>query len=137
MSLMIFIFVCFSGLSIMFFFILRGQEKIHSALREELAMMRAHMQQMDAKISGEPMAEQTHKQGLQYATPHSAQSNPLPQTDTLNRENPSHRPEGPDTFDRFAPPESLSMDAPTASTARSTPSNGLDLHFDPQQDFRR
>lgn len=126
MSLMIFIFLCFMGLFVMFFFILRGQEKIHAALREELAMLRAHMRQLESRISGVPMPSVQEEQSARQAA---AQNAPMQintaQPNSLDR--PLDRPlTMPD------PLNSLSMDS-----SSTPPSGGLDLHFDPQQDFRR
>lgn len=122
MSLMIFVFLCFLGLFVMFFFILRGQEKIHAALREELAMLRAHMRQLESRISGVPMPGTcADEQPVRHAPTQSAPTHTVPQALPLDR--PLTMPD---------PLNSLSMDS-----SSTPPSGGLDLHFDPQQDFRR
>lgn len=130
MSGMIFIFLCFLGLFVMFFFILRGQEKIHGALREELALLRARMQHMEARISGTPMPDLSAMPAQEYRqpAPHlAAQPIAQPAAQPVSSAMSETRPLGmPD------PLESLSMD-----TSSTPPSGGLDLHFDPQQDFRR
>lgn len=50
MSMMLFIFLCFVGLFIMFFCILRGQEKMYAAQREEHAHVRLQLRAMEAHL---------------------------------------------------------------------------------------
>ena len=116
MSMMIFIFLCFSGLFVMFFFILRGQEKIHAALREELALLRAHVRHPEA-AAGLPNDELSGNAASALSGAAPLGSAPL----NMARADMS----------RMDPLDSLSMDTSTPTAG------GLDLHFDPQQDFRR
>lgn len=128
MSLMIFIFLCFLGLFVMFFFILRGQEKIHAALREEMAMLRAHMRQLESRVTGVPMPSVSEEQPPRHTPVQTTQASPT-QADPLSQ-SLDRSLHGPLTMPD--PLNSLSMDS-----SSTPPSGGLDLHFDPQQDFRR
>lgn len=121
MSMMIFIFLCFSGLFVMFFFILRGQEKIHAALREELALLRAHVRHPEA-AAGLPNDELSGNAASALSSAAPLGSAPL---------NMARADTGRADMSRMDPLDSLSMDTSTPTAG------GLDLHFDPQQDFRR
>lgn len=54
MSMMVFIFLCFGGLFVMFFFILRTLEQTRNALQEEHAQLRAQLRTLEARLWGEP-----------------------------------------------------------------------------------
>lgn len=57
MSMMLFIFLCFAGMFVMFFYILRSQEKFQEQLRQELAQTKVLLHSMENKLailSGEP-----------------------------------------------------------------------------------
>lgn len=108
MLLMLFIFLCFAGQCVMFFFILHGQEKSHRQLCEECAQLRHALRQLEARLAGTAgdVAAQPPLQG--------------------------RRPE-PARLDTL---DSLSMgDEPPAHGAPAD--NGLELHFDPQEYVRR
>lgn len=49
--MMLFIFFCFAGLFIMFFFILRCQEKFQESMREECAELRLLLRGVDARLA--------------------------------------------------------------------------------------
>lgn len=56
MSIMIFMFLCFSGLVVMFYYILHSQEKFYESMRDEHAQMRVMLRVMEsrlAELSGE------------------------------------------------------------------------------------
>ena len=140
--IMIFIFLCFSGLFIMFFCILRGQEKMLSALREELGLTRTQMRVVELRLAalcGEAdagtvaAASQLAHTPSGHSLPGHAQPaplahSPLAEIAPLGQTGQIPRP----ARQNYDPLDSLSMgDAtPPADT-------GLELRFDPQQDFRR
>lgn len=51
MSIMIFMFLCFSGLVVMFYFIMRSQEKFYESMRDEHAQMRVMLRVMESKLA--------------------------------------------------------------------------------------
>ncbi len=51
MALMIFIFLCFIGLFVMFYFILHGQEKLLRLLREEVVRQRTALHAMEKRLA--------------------------------------------------------------------------------------
>ena len=51
MSMMIFIFLCFAGLFVMFFFILRSQEILCKTMREELDQTRTQLRLVEARLA--------------------------------------------------------------------------------------
>lgn len=51
MAMMIFMFLCFAGLFLMFFFILRNQEKSRADMCEECAQLRLLLRNMDARLA--------------------------------------------------------------------------------------
>lgn len=51
MSIMIFMFLCFSGLVVMFYYILRNQEKFYESMRDEHAQMRVMLRVMESRLA--------------------------------------------------------------------------------------
>lgn len=51
MTMMLFIFFCFIGVFIMFFYMMRAQEKFQEAMRIEHAQMRLMLRNMEARLA--------------------------------------------------------------------------------------
>ena len=108
-SLMLFIFLCFLGMLAVQFYMLRSQERLNRALRDEHAQMRVLLRAMEARLDALGCPAPKLAETAVQATP--AAQDPL-----------LH----------------LSFDAPAAKKAAPrTPvvDPGLDLHMDPEAGF--
>ena len=57
MTLMLFIFLCFAGLVVMFFHIMRVQEKFQESMRSEHAQLRLMLRNIEARLADESPQE--------------------------------------------------------------------------------
>ena len=58
--MMIFIFLCFVGLFVMFFFIMRGMEQTRGILQEENAQLRAQLRALETRLLGPQETPEPH-----------------------------------------------------------------------------
>ena len=86
MLMMLFIFLCFSGLFVMFFFLLRGQEAMHTGLKEELAQTRAQLRTLEIRVAALGGEEAPGYPGPLGQSGSSAQPGSLDNLDSLSME---------------------------------------------------
>lgn len=57
MTMMLFIFLCFAGFGVMFFYMMRSQEKFQESMRAEHAQMRLMLRSIEARLAGDHPAQ--------------------------------------------------------------------------------
>ena len=67
MLLMVFLFLCFCGQILMFFSIMRGQDKLYNAMREDSMRLNAALLQVEAMLHGQ--RQRTGRHGLDDTAP--------------------------------------------------------------------
>ncbi|WP_291438894.1 hypothetical protein [Desulfovibrio sp.] len=148
-SIMLFIFLCFFGILAVLVYMLRGQERLVTQLRDEHAQLRVLLRAMesrldhldgtrpaDAEPDDRPLADQPHSQAA--PTKNVRGADPLENFSGQTRAarlTPAHEGRVADTADdpllhlSFDPPAAHAPGRSAAGAAAVDPA--LDLHFDP------
>ncbi len=137
LSVMSFIFLCFLGIVVIFFFAMRGLEKIHADMRDDHAQLRVMLRAMESRLSHPPMDYEARSAAESRPA---FESRPVPETRPEPEMRPAPevrptieirptaemRPAPESRQESYGPPESLSFGP---STQRKTDKQSGELRI--------